>query len=60
LLQCMSPDISDQQAMQRAILIVAQVEGVMLFRLHKNVPAAEVAALHKALRQAVLNLATVP
>lgn len=60
LIQGMSPDISDQQAMQRAILIVAQVEGLMLFRLHRNAPTAEVAQLHMALRQAVLNLATLP
>jgi AcrR family transcriptional regulator len=59
LIQGMSPDISDQQAMRRAILIVAQVEGLMLFRLHKNAQKADVMALHAALRQAVLNLATV-
>lgn len=60
LIQGMSTHISDQQAMQRAVLIVAQVEGLMLFRLHRNVPAAEVMELHEALRQAVLNLATLP
>lgn len=60
LIQGMSPDISDQQAMQRAVLIVAQVEGLMLFRLHKNTQKDEVMALHRALRQAVLNLATLP
>lgn len=58
LIQGMSAEISDQQAMQRAVLIVAQVEGLMLFRLHKNTKKDEVVALHAALRQAVLNLAT--
>ena len=58
LIQGMSPEISDHQAMQRAILIVAQVEGLMLFRLHKNTKKDEVVALHAALRQAVLSLAT--
>lgn len=58
LIQGMSAEISDQQAMQRAILIVAQVEGLMLFRLHKNTQNADLMALHTALRQAVLNLAT--
>jgi AcrR family transcriptional regulator len=60
LIQGMSPDISDEQAMLRAILIVAQVEGLMLFRLHKHGKKNEVATIHAALRKAVLNLATVP
>ncbi|MDO9193512.1 MAG: TetR/AcrR family transcriptional regulator, partial [Undibacterium sp.] len=58
LIQGMSPDISDEQAKLRAILIVAQVEGLMLFRLHKSTARAEVDAVHAALRTAVLNLAT--
>lgn len=58
LIQGMSADISDEQAMQRAILIVAQIEGMMLFRLHKNTQKAEVRAIHAALREAVLKLAT--
>ena len=60
LIQGMAPGISDEQAMLRAILIVAQVEGLMLFRLHQHGQRAEVATVHAALRQAVLNLATVP
>ncbi|MFZ6748729.1 TetR/AcrR family transcriptional regulator [Undibacterium sp. Ren11W] len=59
LIQGMSPDISDEQAMLRAILIVAQVEGLMLFRLHKYGKKNEVATIHAALRSAVRNLATV-
>lgn len=59
LIQGLSPAISDEQAMLRAILIVAQVEGLMLFRLHKNTQPAEVSAVHAGLRQAVLTLATV-
>ena len=59
LIQGMSPDIPDELAMQRAILIVAQIEGMMLFRLHQQTQQTEVAAIHAALRQAVLNLATV-
>lgn len=58
LIQGMSPDISDEQAKLRAILIVAQVEGLMLFRLHKSTQLDEVKAIHAALRQTVLNLAT--
>ena len=60
LIQGLVPGISDEQAMLRAILIVAQVEGLMLFRLHQHGQRAEVATVHAALRQAVLNLATVP
>lgn len=59
LIQGLSPAISDEQAMLRAILIVAQVEGLMLFRLHKNTQPAEVSAVHAGLRQAVLTLATI-
>jgi AcrR family transcriptional regulator len=61
LIQGMSPDISDEQAMLRAVLIVAQVEGLMLFRLHrsgKRGQHADVLEVHAALRTAVLNLAT--
>jgi AcrR family transcriptional regulator len=60
LIQGISAAISDEQAMLRAILIVAQVEGLMLFRLHKRRQGGEVAHIHTALRQAVLNLATQP
>lgn len=60
LIQGLSPAISDEQAMLRAILIVAQIEGLMLFRLHRHESRAEVATIHAALRLAVLNLASVP
>lgn len=60
LIQGLSPAISDEQAMLRAILIVAQIEGLMLFRLHQHGARSEVAAIHAVLRQAVLNLASVP
>lgn len=59
LIQGLNPAISDEQYMLRAVLIVAQVEGLMLFRLHKNARRAELAAVHNAIRTAVLNLATV-
>lgn len=60
LIQGLSPAISDEQAMLRAILIVAQIEGLMLFRLHQQTKKSEVAAIHAALRLAVINLASVP
>ena len=60
LIRGLVPGISDQEAMLRAVLIVAQVEGLMLFRYHKHGERTEVAAVHDAARKAVLNLATVP
>ncbi|MGH8807088.1 MAG: TetR/AcrR family transcriptional regulator [Noviherbaspirillum sp.] len=60
LIHGLSPHISDEEYMLRAILIVAQVEGLMLFRFRKNGRRAEIAAVHAAVRKAVLNLATVP
>lgn len=60
LIQGLNPEISDQQYMLRSILIVAQVEGLMLFRLNKSTHRAERGVVHDAVRAAVLNLATVP
>lgn len=60
LIRGLAPGISDEQYMQRAVLIVAQVEGLMLFRYHRNPRHPEAAAVHAALRAAVHNLATVP
>jgi hypothetical protein len=54
------PGISDDEYMLRAVLIVAQVEGLMLFRFKKNTRSQEVTAVHAAVRTAVLNLATIP
>lgn len=58
LIRGMNPRISDEEYQLRSVLIVAQVEGLMLFRLHKGARRAEVAAVHEAVRAAVLNLAT--
>ena len=58
LIRGMNPQVSHEQYQLRSVLIVAQVEGLMLFRLHKGVRRADVTALHEAVRTAVLNLAT--
>ena len=58
LIRGLAPGISDEETMVRAVLIVAQVEGLMLFRYHKHKQRAEVAAVHEAVRKAVMALAT--
>ncbi|OWW19116.1 TetR/AcrR family transcriptional regulator [Noviherbaspirillum denitrificans] len=60
LIQGMSPDISDEEYVLRAALIVAQVEGLMLFRVRNRPTRPELEGLEKAARQAVLRLATQP
>lgn len=57
LIRGLSPDISDSEYMIRAALIVAQVEGLMLFRVRNGSKRAELAGLEQAARQAVLRLA---
>jgi AcrR family transcriptional regulator len=60
LIAGLNPDISDQEYMQRAVLMVAQIEGLMLFRLSKAERRAEFMAVRAAVRKALVNLATVP
>ncbi len=60
LIRGLNPAISDEEYMQRAILIVAQVEGLMLFRLNQTTRSKEYQAVRAALRKVLLNLATVP
>ncbi len=59
LIRGLNPAISDDEYMQRAILIVAQVEGLMLFRLNRNTRNKEYQAVRNALRKVLVNLATV-
>jgi hypothetical protein len=60
LIRGLNPAISDDEYMQRAILIVAQVEGLMLFRLNQTTRNKEDQAVRNALRKVLVNLATVP
>lgn len=60
LIHGLVPGMSDEQCMQRAVLIIAQVEGLMLFRFNKGTRRADVLAVRDAVRKAVLNLATIP
>jgi AcrR family transcriptional regulator len=60
LIRGLNPAISDDETMQRAILMVAQVEGLMLFRLDKRRRRAEFDAVRASVRKALLALATMP
>jgi AcrR family transcriptional regulator len=60
LVRGLNPEISDSEYMQRAVLMVAQMEGLMLFRLDKNKRSEEFLAVREAVRKALLMLATVP
>ena len=60
LIRGLNPAISDSEYMQRAILMVAQMEGLMLFRLDRHKRRDEFLALRASVRKALLVLATVP
>jgi AcrR family transcriptional regulator len=60
LIRGLNPAISDDETMQRAILMVAQIEGLMLFRLDKRRRRAQFDAVRASLRKALLALATMP
>ena len=60
LIRGLNPAISDDHYMQRAILIVAQVEGLMLFRLNKTERRAEFLAVRASVRKVLLALASAP
>lgn len=60
LIRGLNPAISDSEYMQRAILMVAQVEGLMLFRLDKHKRREQFQAVRASVRKALLMLATVP
>jgi AcrR family transcriptional regulator len=60
LIRGLNPALSDEETMQRAILMVAQVEGLMLFRLDRRQRRAQFDAVKASLRKALLALATMP
>jgi AcrR family transcriptional regulator len=57
LIHGLSPAISDAEYLVRAALIVAQIEGLMLFRVRNRPKRPELEGLEQAARQAVLRLA---
>lgn len=60
LIRGLNPAISDDETMRRAVLMVAQIEGLMLFRLDKRRRRAQFDEVRAALRRALLTLATMP
>jgi AcrR family transcriptional regulator len=60
LVRGLNPDISDDEYMQRAILMVAQIEGLMLFRLNQGTRREEFLAVRESVKKVVLRLATEP
>ena len=60
LLRGLDPAISDEEYMQRAMLMVAQIEGLMLFRLNKSERREQFAAVSAAMRKVLASLATAP
>jgi len=60
MIRGLNPAIGDDEYMQRAILIVAQIEGLMLFRLNKAERRAEFMAVRASVRKQLQTLATAP
>lgn len=60
LIRGLNPDIGDEEYMQRAILMVAQIEGLMLFRLNKAERREQFMAVRASVRKVLATLATVP
>ena len=60
LIRGLNPAISDEEYMQRAMLMVAQIEGLMLFRLNQTERPDQFAAVRSAVRKVLATLATAP
>ena len=60
LIRGLAPGLGDEDTMQRAILIVAQVEGLMLFRLDRNARPDEFMLVRASVRKSLAALATIP
>ena len=60
LIRGLAPGLGDDETMQRAILIVAQVEGLMLFRLDRKARADEFNLVRASVRKSLAALATIP
>ena len=58
LVRGLNGDVGDDELKRRAVLIIAQVEGLMLFRLDRDKRRAEFIAVRESLRKAVVALAT--
>jgi AcrR family transcriptional regulator len=59
LIHGLNPAIGDELCMERAVLIVAQIQGLMLFRLDRHARPEQYAAVRASLHKVLLSLATV-
>jgi AcrR family transcriptional regulator len=60
LIRGLNPDIPDAEYMQRAILMGAQIEGLMLFRLNRGTRREEFLAVRESVMKVMLRMATEP
>jgi len=60
LIRGLNPAIGDEETMERAVLIVAQIQGLMLFRLDRDARPEQFEAVRASLRKVLLPLAGVP
>ncbi len=60
LIQGLNPAITEEQYMERAVLVVAQIQGLMLFRLDRVARPEQYAAVRASLHKVLLSLASVP
>ena len=59
LIRGLNPALSDEQTMQRSVLIVAQIQGLMLFRLDRLGRPQQYEPVRESMQKALLELATV-
>ncbi|MCC2956651.1 TetR/AcrR family transcriptional regulator [Massilia sp. IC2-477] len=60
LIRGLNPAIDDEAAMERAVLVAAQIQGLMLFRLDRHARPEQYASVRASLHNVLLSLATVP
>lgn len=59
LIHGLNPAIGDELCMERAVLIVAQIQGLMLFRLDRHARPEQYETVRASLHKVILALATV-
>ncbi|MFC0254399.1 TetR/AcrR family transcriptional regulator [Massilia consociata] len=60
LIHGLNPALDEDATMERAVLIVAQIQGLMLFRLDRHARPAQYDAVRASLHKVLLSLATAP
>lgn len=60
LIHGLNPDFDEAKTMERAVLVVAQIQGLMLFRLDRHARPAQFEEVRASLRKVLVSLATQP